>query len=98
TPRPPPFPYTTLFRSCFPYCLETFSTAIIARSERLLALRSEEQKREPAPGIVPSTGDAQTSADRQRLELRLGILVAGLSMDPLRSEEHTSELQSLRHV
>src|SRR5262245_64979552 len=86
--RPPPlstlFPYTTLFRS--------FSTAFQAASH----------VKKPSKNTMPTIG---TLSGFMTMAAKLGLVIdmpissrARLSMAQARSEEHTSELQSLRHL
>src|SRR5205814_6310126 len=81
-PRCPLFPYTTLFRS------------LRARLERQHSLPLEEAVR-----IALEVGDALSYAHAHGIIHRdikpENILLSGLMS---RSEEHTSELQSLRHL
>src|SRR5947199_6408688 len=87
--RPPPrstlFPYTTLFRS----------RGVVHQS--LQSFLVAEQK----CGALVS-GEAARKTDRQNFRVKNAIDVAnglrGLAQSHSRSEEHTSELQSLRHL
>src|SRR5437899_8006302 len=73
-PRPPLFPYTTLFRSVAPSGMALSASA----AGRILRLR-----------IMPPTWT---------LEKGLGLPRPRPQSNFGRSEEHTSELQSLRHL
>src|SRR5262245_65105334 len=88
TSRPPSsalFPYTTLFRSLAGWASPHGSLVHAARDEALAALRLAE--------VGPEHG---------RAAVVVGIGGRAPGLDPLapeaRSEEHTSELQSLRHL
>src|SRR5207253_3580499 len=93
-PRPPPFPYTTLFRS-LRRLLQTDARPEVARlitelqetATRLATLALAM----PAPGGQDSwkAQVAELSGRHQHLEAELARL---------RSEEHTSELQSRGHL
>src|SRR5205814_8775782 len=91
-----PFPYTTLFRS---------------RVEPVRAAQSRQTRAHDGDGRLPNTGHRalwlkhRTSRQRRRGDTgpRLGgadeKLVSAHALDVFhRSEEHTSELQSLRHL
>src|SRR5205814_10413483 len=89
--RPPPptatlFPYTTLFRS------HHRRVAEVRRVDRRVAveLRQEGHRRIATQVIGRAT-------DRERLRRKVRRDLIG-PVDRLRSEEHTSELQSLRHL
>src|SRR5205814_4922391 len=90
TPRPPcspPLPYTTLFRS-------------------RLALSREEVDLAAVVSEVAEGFRAQAESVRSELRIRLNAKPHGTwdrlrleqVLHNLRSEEHTSELQSLRHI
>src|SRR5438034_8572267 len=80
-PRSTLFPYTTLFRS-----LQTvLGEQILAPSAALLQMKSFILSRVPPPPVATSA--AQWTAESQRLRRHL-------LQDVVRSEEHTSELQS----
>src|SRR5262245_63906884 len=83
-PRPLPFPYTTLFRS----------------DDRHVAAQDVPELRQ-----LVEVGTAQEPSERRHARIgRLGPHRTGLVFgivehrSELRSEEHTSELQSLRHL
>src|SRR5205814_6489803 len=94
-PRPPTlFPYTTLFRSLH----RRFTTAEVPLPVWLF-----ERMAIPADGRVLElgcgTGDYwQEVADRVPPDWRLTLTDFSEGMVRERSEEHTSELQSLRHL
>src|SRR3546814_9320522 len=77
-----PFPYTTLFRSRF--------------SSELMALNSRSADRQVTPelkaGATPGTVDVALNVE-DKLPLH-----GGLEVSNRRSEEHTSELQSLMRI
>src|SRR5437899_5493590 len=87
-PRSPLFPYTTLFRSQL--------TQIAAQphdgAERAQRLDAVVAARQPA-----ARGDHVAGLEGERGE-RLALETAERVLAVLRSEEHTSELQSLRHL
>src|SRR3712207_6898093 len=85
-PRSTLFPYTTLFRSPLP---------------RLQDVELAEFQRGP-PG-PDGKGDRAELDEGDRLSLRFGeadlmLAVEQLAAKPLRSEEHTSELQSRQYL
>src|SRR5437016_8200694 len=82
-PRPPLFPYTTLFRTHFP---------ALQNGERPQSPRLERQHRE--------CGDlARERLGRRDADLRPGVEIdAAIHLPRDRSEEHTSELQSLTNL
>src|SRR5205814_8044510 len=97
-PRTPRFPYTTLFRSW----ATTVSGLITSRdNERLklvrrLASRHEREK----TGLFVCEGEDLVEAAQAAGVDPFDLLVAGVDVEKrllARSEEHTSELQSLRH-
>src|SRR5436853_3181604 len=85
--RPPSstlFPYTTLFRS----------------RAHLLSRGLADAQRVRPPALLVGGHHTRPAADRRRdsrPRVRLGRW-SGDDRDGLRSEEHTSELQSLRHL
>src|SRR5205814_6359896 len=81
-PRSPLFPYTTLFRSPF----------ALAMAAATRPLASADRKRSACgAGMVALIGSDRPSAS----VMQAMVLAEALG---LRSEEHTSELQSLRHL
>src|SRR5690606_41590088 len=96
-PTPPPFPYTTLFRSA----------AFFSLHQALSALdRLEVRGRDSAGielvvtghGLDPSSGMLATALETRSSPL---FTSGSVSMSPagsLRSEEHTSELQSRENL
>src|SRR3546814_2304267 len=82
------FPYTTLFRS---------------RGDRARGARDGDRDLAPLPGVpdVPADGDGDHRGDEHR-DGRVRQLLGGRHRDgrhrPGRSEEHTSELQSLMRI
>src|SRR5205814_7168492 len=97
-PTPPPFPYTTLFRSHG----ELAVGDALARLERALedpreAVRIVQKVRERAPaGFLQGEGEQVLGGDVRVHGTQLRVEHHD-SRGPARSEEHTSELQSLRH-
>src|SRR5262249_56896163 len=81
-PRPPPFPYTTLFRS---WC-----------SPRSWEFSQADAKW--AGGPYPPEDTRCGVRDRSPDDLRRGRQLDGDLAGKPRSEEHTSELQSLTHL
>src|SRR5205823_14480717 len=83
SPRPTPFPYTTLFRS--------------ARNERDLDRAGIDDDARPHVGQDPAPHRSLVAeaAVGDRLDRAGDGQGAALAGDPRRSEEHTSELQSL---
>src|SRR5205814_9786496 len=96
--RPPLFPYTTLFRSYFP-----ITQGIILQRQvgwvRAVDDISFGVKRGETLGLVGESGCGKSTTGRAILQLYKPtagkVEFLGKS---LRSEEHTSELQSLRHL
>src|SRR5262245_63944488 len=91
-PRSTLFPYTTLFRSC-------------QDDDRVARLQAEEERRGEVPIEVSFAGgesrlDAFGPCFLEVVYLGEPFAVQQLLSDVLRrrSEEHTSELQSLRHL
>src|SRR5436853_3017480 len=93
SPRSPLFPYTTLFRS-----------PLRARAKRRVLVRCEASRiwcSSPPSDELSSTGlcGARASALRQLTSRRLSERSERSERSEFgRSEEHTSELQSLRHL
>src|SRR3712207_8722425 len=85
-PRSPLFPYTTLFRSAPAVC-----PARAGRASPAAALR---RRSRPHPNDHP---DAPL-APRQSSALALRAAAPGRLLAALRSEEHTSELQSRQYL
>src|SRR2546429_7384109 len=85
-PRSTLFPYTTLFRSwCSMEYVEGRSLAELLRSSQPMAPSMSLR-------IVGQVANALDAAHR------LGVVHAGLTPANVRSEEHTSELQSRLHL
>src|SRR5437016_11790062 len=91
-PRSTLFPYTTLFRSSLPLLVER------VLGDAGLALEDVE-------GIAVSIGPGSFTGLRIGLALAKGLAFAGglplvgvPTLEALRSEEHTSELQSLTNL
>src|SRR5262245_65348374 len=84
-PRSPLFPYTTLFRSTFSH----FSISDLTKAPN--------SPGPPAIGVEPSSASCDLifaeASPALNSRLSLPTMSAGV-----RSEEHTSELQSLRHL
>src|SRR5205814_10561779 len=94
-PRAPPFPYTTLFRSvrltadaCEIWAGDQFQTIDQANAARVAGL--------PPERVTIHTVYAGGSFGR-RANAESDYIVEAVSIAK-RSEEHTSELQSLRHL
>src|SRR5205814_9089784 len=95
-PPPTPLPYTTLFRSvtCNPSGRDIAS--FVAEAKKQI----EAQVKFPA-GVYPVLSGAAEEQAEARSELLVHSLIAAagiLLLLAIRSEEHTSELQSLRHL
>src|SRR5205814_5661044 len=88
-PRSPLFPYTTLFRSI---------DAERPRCERARRERQYEQQREMRPHASPVGTDQHDLPGG--VDAPVDRVVPRCRLHPARdrSEEHTSELQSLRHL
>src|SRR5205814_3536007 len=87
-PRPTLFPYTTLFRSTPHWPPKQASIGSQSQSVKQPAPESGPGRSKPPP----STGGGRSKPEKSRL----GKSKPGKSKP--RSEEHTSELQSLRHL
>src|SRR5690606_39963903 len=87
-PPPPLFPYTTLFRSG----IAAVSEQMEQRRKAFAGGRDERRRAVPVldAGIVHDA--------RQHVALGVGDDVALAALDLLRSEEHTSELQSRENL
>src|SRR5207244_11295793 len=83
-PRPTLFPYTTLFRSPPRPAARVGLPGVAARAER----------RPAQPAAAARSGQRRRPAAR----LRPGPVRPGLGRQRVRSEEHTSELQSPDHL
>src|SRR5262245_63091265 len=83
------FPYTTLFRSAEAMVDESIEIPGVVRAGELLTLTSAEARK-----VGFSKGDV---ADEAALLQAVGLSGARV-VQVQRSEEHTSELQSLRHL
>src|SRR5258705_1303669 len=83
-PRSTLFPYTTLFRSAQP-------------SSEKTTQEQNEQEKQDTPQVDVVTPDAP-NIDRKSTRLNSSHLGISYAVFCLRSEEHTSELQSLRHL
>src|SRR5262249_60332038 len=90
---PPPFPYTTLFRSDL---VQRGRAAAAARAvldvvddQRAGVQRLDQQRQLGAQPAGLASGEAVQQLDQPRADLLAG---------PARSEEHTSELQSLTNL
>src|SRR3989441_4941503 len=82
-PRSPLFPYTPLFRSCWPGARRTRSTRPAASRTTAAA---------PTPGLAKTTKPQAAQVGRGRPPRVVRV------SPPRRSEEHTSELQSLAYL
>src|SRR5205814_9504382 len=90
-PRYPLFPYTTLFRS-----FESFN--FIAGVDGRLHVSNLETTRTGQIGSDPSSHNiTRSSSESNSVRLENGITLPRYLFG-FRSEEHTSELQSLRHL
>src|SRR5205814_3464042 len=95
-PLPPStlFPYTTLFRS-----LELDSAEFSAAAlEHCLALADGPSETPFAAIASGGAAIARGGASSPHVEFRHTAAAASPRIVPSRSEEHTSELQSLRHL
>src|SRR5690606_41593695 len=93
TPTPPRstlFPYTTLFRSFLSLPRIEIELSREERAERLYG----EYVERPLGSLEPAFVEASLTRALASLQKRLG----GLEADRLRSEEHTSELQSRENL
>src|SRR5690606_40003864 len=91
-PRPPLFPYTTLFRS-----LQLHPTSVTNIVDRLEA--DGLVKRVPHPSDRRATLVEITEPGRQRLQAATEAVTSiDFGLKGLRSEEHTSELQSRENL
>src|SRR5205814_4839058 len=91
-PRPSPFPYTTLFRSAMmigPQHIDRPSEAALV----LLPVIRDVGQQIGVRAIGLAEHPVLVDAERRGPEPQRAILLVGV-----RSEEHTSELQSLRHL
>src|SRR5207253_9852834 len=91
-PRYALFPYTTLFRSWESGC----DIALLAR--RCLDAEDQHVLREPAFVARHHGGDAQREAFLPEKRVAAVARAKGPDLPRLRSEEHTSELQSRGHL
>src|SRR5205814_10637646 len=88
-PRPPLFPYTTLFRSMRPVRFG-FTPTCVRVSGRSAARH---------PATRKNAAEEKSAGTATRVPCR--VCPPSIAMEggqTLRSEEHTSELQSLRHL
>src|SRR3546814_991560 len=83
------FPYTTLFRSL----AERLSASLAEADAALAKLRAgaDEFAEQGGARMIATLGEVRTTADSAADEARQ-------TLDKLRSEEHTSELQSLMRI
>src|SRR5262249_62083028 len=93
-PRSPPFPYTTLFRSC------GFE---LAHRHEEAAVADDQHRR--CGGATLRHAQRRAEAETDRCELTRHLQMAGggdgeirQDAEEIRSEEHTSELQSLTNI
>src|SRR5262249_58633908 len=94
-PRPPPFPYPTLFRSYCPPTMPPTPVAVIS-SLRAARTRSSFPPWRSVKSLIASANSpspARIATFSPNLTCEVGENVA-----ILRSEEHTSELQSLTNL
>src|SRR5262245_63528841 len=92
-PRSTLFPYTTLFRSQLRREAIVHIAWILFASSILVLPQLFVFATIHLPGSISQTGSIPYSAAQS-----LSTLLLGNAIFPLRSEEHTSELQSLRHL
>src|SRR5205814_10534660 len=86
------FPYTTLFRSTpAPYATARKGSTLVALSKLRSRAKRRPGSREGSFRVRSEGRQPIDGADRHRALSGAGLL-------PFRSEEHTSELQSLRHL
>src|SRR5205823_14227163 len=90
-PKPTPFPYTTLFRS---RDLVWSRRERLDDEERVAAGLAEELVRVEAVRV----GELRNRSRRERAELPPRYALARRELADDRSEEHTSELQSLAYL
>src|SRR5205814_7293826 len=96
-PPPPPFPYTTLFRSAAPLKIAAMPLqggegVSPAQAEAISEAVASELVRHPDLKVITQSDiAAMLGLERQKQMI-------GCKEDAARSEEHTSELQSLRHL
>src|SRR5258708_10608854 len=88
-PRSTLFPYTTLFRSCFAYFVVPFAS--------LLLPPGGDDRGKTAAGLPPGD-DGQAARPERGAEVVADLVGRSLEEQDLRSEEHTSELQSPDHI
>src|SRR5205814_8451964 len=90
-PTPTLFPYTTLFRSGFGTTIRITETSRSPPRQLLQEqpARARRSRRQPRSAPISSTSSVTRSAP---------ICISALMFASTRSEEHTSELQSLRHL
>src|SRR2546425_2788794 len=93
-PRSTLFPYTTLFRSC------RSAGNAVREGARIVILSDRAAGRERAPlPMLLAVGAVHQHLLEHGLRTRLGLIAeAGDAWDVHRSEEHTSELQSLAYL
>src|SRR5207253_7046967 len=93
----PLFPYTTLFRSGWDVHVESFQILFPTPKERVLEMvepvRVVAKLQEP-----PIPEDPTSSQQAEQLPSYNAYSIDGDVTAPLRSEEHTSELQSRGHL
>src|SRR5205814_7779417 len=96
-PSSTPFPYTTLFRS-----VPVRAFGEVGGRELPLLARLPEPLEEPLPLLVPGQVEEELEHDRAiARQVALECVDIRVAVGPevaVRSEEHTSELQSLRHL
>src|SRR5262249_60675790 len=92
-PTPPPFPYTTLFRSRAP-SLAALATEFNAAFQLHLITRVRLIQRR----YDMDTGHGTVAKYQRIWKAQMAACLANPRSDHLRSEEHTSELQSLTNL
>src|SRR5205814_10208839 len=97
-PYPPLFPSTTLFRSVHCKSIEAQEMRAVLTARKLLQSKLHDVEN-CLRGVLRGFGLKVGKTTDRSFATRIEALVAGHSgLTLVRSEEHTSELQSLRHL